>query len=131
MGNSRGIFERVQFLETRLDRLETIILRQDAMIQAQTEALGREVMPAHTEPGTRRISDIVAEIARDNGLTLAEIKYPTKVASVCEPRQYAFAKVLDAGFSSKAVARFFGMDHTTVISGAKTARAKMDKAPAL
>lgn len=115
-----GIYERVQFLESRLDRMEVIILEQDKMLRA----LGVEKPPTMIEPGTRRIADIVAEIASDNGLTLAEIRRKTFAHAISHPRQYAYAVLLDAGFSSPAIARFFNVDHSTVLQGAIKARAR-------
>ena len=120
-----GIYERVQFLESRLDRLEVIILEQDR----QLRALGVEKPPQMLEPATRKMADIVGEIASDNGLTLAEIRRKTLAHAISHPRQYAYAVLLDAGFSSPAIARFFKVDHSTVIDGAKKARARMTKAP--
>lgn len=116
-----GIFERVQFLESRLDRLEVIILEQDR----QLRALGVDKPPAMVEPTTRKMADIVGEIASDNGLTVAEIRRKTLAHAVSHPRQYAYAVLLDAGFSSPAIARFFKVDHSTVLQGAMKARARM------
>lgn len=125
-GDVKGIYERVQFLESRLDRLEVIILEQDH----QLRALGVDKPPSMVEPTTRKMADIVGEIASDNGLTLAEIKRKTLAHAISHPRQYAFAVLLDAGFSSPAIARFFGgLDHSTVLQGAAKARARMTKAP--
>ena len=124
----KGIFDRVRFLEARLDRLEAIILEQDRLLRS----LGHEKPPAMIEPGTRNIAEIVCEIAGDNGLTLAEIRTKTQAHAISHPRQYAFAVLLDAGFSSPAIARFFGgIDHSTVLKGAAKARARMSEARAV
>ena len=118
----KGIYERVQFLESRLDRLEVIILEQDR----QLRALGVDKPPSMIEPTTRRMAEIGGEIASDNGLTLVEIRRKTYAHAISHPRQYAFAVLLDAGFSSPAIARFFGgLDHSTVLKGAEKARARM------
>jgi chromosomal replication initiation ATPase DnaA len=121
-----GLFERVRFLESRLDRLEVIILEQDALIRAQAKVLGVEKPAEYLIPEARDMVSIVQRIASDNGLTLAEIKSRSKVAAICKPRQHAFAELLDAGFSAAGIGRFFGdMDHTTVLRGAEKARARM------
>lgn len=120
-----GLFDRVRFLESRLDRLEAVLLAQDQIIRRQAKLLGLDRPPVHAAPEARDMVQIVADIANDNGLTLAEIKSKTKVAAICKPRQYAFAVLLDKGFSAAGIGRFFGMDHTTVLSGAARARAEM------
>lgn len=124
-----GIFDRVRFLEARLDRLEVVILEQDRTIRAQTAALGVISIPEHLEPESRSMMRIVADIARDNGLTLSEIRSDARFKAICWPRQAAYAMLLDAGFSSAGVGRFFGRDHTTVLDGAAKARARRAKAP--
>ena len=118
-----GLFDRVRFLESRLDRMEVIILEQDALIRAQAKVLGVEKPAEYLVPEARDMATIVQQIASDNGLTLAEIKSRSRVAAITKPRHHAFAVLLDRGFSSAAVARFFGMDHTTVLHGAQKAKA--------
>jgi chromosomal replication initiation ATPase DnaA len=122
-----GLFDRVRFLESRLDRLEVVILEQDKLIRAQAEALGVEASPEYLEPEARSMMQIVAGIARDNGLTLSEIKGPSRFRSECWPRQLAFAALLDAGFSSAGIGRFFDRDHTTVLDGAGKARERIKR----
>lgn len=123
-----GIFERVQFLESRIDRLEVIILEQDALIRAQARVLGAEKPLEYLVTEARNMVSIVQQIASDNGLTMAEIKSRSKVAAICKPRQHAYVKLMDAGFSAAGIGRFFGRDHTTILDGAKKARAEMAKA---
>lgn len=120
----RGIFERVRFLESRLDRLEVIILEQDKLIRDQAKQLGQQ-SPQYVEPQTRTMARIASDIASDNNLTLEELKSRTHEWAVSHVRQYAYAEMLDAGFSASAVGRFFGRDHSTVAYGAKAARARM------
>lgn len=122
-----GLFDRVRFLEARLDRLEVVILEQDRIIRAQSAALGVISIPQYLEPENRSMMGIVADVARDNGLTLAEIKSDSRFKAVCWPRQTAFAALLDAGYSSAGVARFFGKDHTTVLHGAGKARERIKR----
>jgi chromosomal replication initiation ATPase DnaA len=122
-----GLFDRVRFLEARLDRLEVVILEQDKIIRAQSAALGVISIPEHLEPEAKGMMGIVADIARDNGLTLPEIKSDSKLRAVCWPRQMAYAALLDAGFSAAGVGRFFGKDHTTVLDGAGKARERIKR----
>lgn len=120
-----GIFDRVRFLESRLDRLEVVILEQDKIIRAQGRLLGmREDNPLHVEPGRRALVKIASEVAADNGLTLAELQSDSHAYAVTRPRQYAMMLMIDAGYSTSEIGRFFRRDHTTVISGARAARAR-------
>lgn len=120
-----GIFDRVRFLESRLDRLEVVILEQDRIIRAQGRALGmREESPLYVEPGHRTLVRIASEVAADNGLTLAELKSGSRAYAVSRPRQYAMMLMMDAGYSANGIGRFFGRDHSTVISGARAAKAR-------
>ena len=123
----RGIFDRVRFLEARLDRMEVIILEQDKLLRS----LSHGKPPSMIEPSKRNMAEIVAEIASDNGLTLAEIRTKTQAWAISHTRQYAFAVLLDAGFSAASIGRFFGgMDHSTVIYGAEKARSRNSEARA-
>lgn len=120
-----GIFERVRFLEGRLDRLEIILLEQDKIIRAQCRALGLAVEnPLHVEPGRRALVRIASDVAADNGLTLAELQGDSRAYTTSRPRQYAMMLMIDAGYSASEIGRFFRRDHTTVISGARAARAR-------
>ena len=120
-----GIFDRVRFLESRLDRLEVILLEQDKIIRAQGRALGMcENTPQNVEPGRRALIKIASEVAADNGLTMAELQSDSHAYAVAHPRQYAMMLMLDAGYSASEIGRFFRRDHTTVISGARAARAR-------
>ena len=119
-----GMFERVHMLERRIDRLEAVILRQDEELRAlRTSAPERA--PEAMEPNSKRMHDIAAEVAADNGLTMAELRSAAKSVDIAHPRQYAMMLMVDAGHSQAAVARFFGKDHTTVMHGVKAARARM------
>lgn len=120
-----GIFERVRFLESRIDRMEAIILAQDRHIRDLLRGAQMAVdKPRMLEPGHGRMIQIAAEIAADNGLTLAEMQAKTFAWAVSHPRQHAYAVLLDSGFSAASIGRFFKVDHSTVIKGAKAARAR-------
>jgi chromosomal replication initiation ATPase DnaA len=124
-----GIFDRVCFLEGRLDRLEAALLAQDEIICDLSRALGRVAPPPRAmEPMSRNMAQIAAEVAGDNGLTLAELKSRSKGQEIVRPRQYAMMLMADAGHSLPSIGRFFGLDHTTIWHGVKVARARVEAA---
>ena len=119
----KGVFDRMLDLEKRVSRLEDIIVRQDAIIRAQAKALGvAQDTPARIEPGSLSLVQIASSVARDNGLTLDELRSKSRENAISHPRQHAFALMTEAGFSASRIARFFGVDHTTVCHGVKAAR---------
>ena len=106
-----GIFDRVRFLESRIDRMEAIILAQDQHIRALLRgAQMTNDAPRMIEPGKLRMAEIAAEIAADNGLTLAQMKDATSAWAVSHPRQFAMMVMSDAGYSASAIGRFFTND---------------------
>lgn len=122
-----GIFERVRFLESRLDRMEAVILRQDADIRRiirEAPAIP-EALPEAMEPIRRRMAEIAAEVAVDNGLTLAELRGDSREFAVSHPRQFAMLMMSDAGHATNAIGRFFKRDHSTVAHGIKAARERV------
>lgn len=119
-----GIFAKVRFLESRLDRLEVIILEQDKVIRAQAKKIGEDYQSMLLEPSSRKMADIVADIASDNGLTLTELKSRSCLRAIAWPRQYAYSVLIDAGHSAASVGRFFGRDHSTVLDGARKAKSR-------
>lgn len=122
-----GIFERVRFLESRIDRMEAIILAQDQAIARLTKSTfgAPEAPPLLAEPGLRHMAEIAAAVAADNGLTMAEMRGPSRAFEVAHPRQFAMMLMADAGHSQSAIGRFLGRDHTTVCTGIRAARARV------
>lgn len=121
-----GIFDQVQFLQSRMDRLEVIILEQDAIIRSLRLGASQDA-PQKVEPGTRTMMAIASEVASDNGLTLAELRSHSREHAIAHPRQYAFLLMQQAGFSAARIGRFFDRDHTTILHGIAAVRARMAK----
>lgn len=121
-----GIFERVRFLESRLDRMEIIILEQDKLIRDQKKEIGL-IHGGHlrVEPGRMQLAQIAADVAADNGLTLAELQSSNREFAISHARQYAMMLMFDAEFSTPQIGRFFGRDHSTVAHGIKAARERV------
>ena len=73
----------------------------------------------------KRMADIAAEVAQANGLTLAELKSRNRAQRIARPRQEAMAKIHQTGrYTLTQIARFFGMDHTTVLYGVRQYEAR-------
>lgn len=121
-----GIFDRVCFMEGRLDRLEALLLAQDEVIAELSRAVGRiQQPPKAMEPVQRRMALIAAEVAGDNGLTVAELKSRRRGHEIVHPRQYAMLMMVEAGHSLASIGRYFGLDHTTVWHGVNAARLRI------
>jgi len=73
----------------------------------------------------KRMADIAAEVAQANGLTLAELRSRNRAQRIARPRQEAMAKIHQTGrYTLTQIARFFGMDHTTVLYGVRQYEAR-------
>lgn len=67
------------------------------------------------------MQSICEQVAIESGLTADEIKIATRQARIAQPRQKAMRQMRDAGYGASQIARFFGLDHTTVMHGIKAA----------
>lgn len=132
-----GMFERMAMAEAKAARLESMMLQQARdiqILQAQVARLsGRAAAeqiesraPALIAPAIRRMADIAAEVATENLLSLAEIRSRAKMNAVARPRQEAMLRMIEAGYSTTQIGRFFGRDHSTVVHGAKVAQARRE-----
>ena len=73
----------------------------------------------------KRMADIAAEVAQANGLTLAELKSRNRAQRIAWPRQEAMAKIQQTGrYTLTQIARYFGLDHTTVLYGVRQYEAR-------
>ena len=121
-----GIFDRVRFVESRVDRMEAIILAQSEALHLLESAMGvRKAIAPNAEPIQRRMAQIAIDVAADNGLTLAELRSKRREYAVSRPRQFAMLEMSKAGFPANSIARFFGVDHTTVLHGIKVAAERL------
>lgn len=92
------------------------------MIDADfTYTFGKGWQPAPV----KRMADIAAEVAQANGLTLAELRSRNRAQRIARPRHEAMAKIHQTGrYTLTQIARFFGMDHTTVLYGVRQYEAR-------
>jgi len=76
------------------------------------------------------IAQIIAAVAEAFHIRPADITEPDRSARASHPRFIAYAIAHDAGHSYPQIGRFIGRrDHSTVISGAKRAKAIAKKRP--
>ena len=82
----------------------------------------RDILYVASSPRQLRMA-IVAGIAADNGITVAEIMGRSNKRRFAWPRQQAMAAIR-ATFPDTAeqIGRLFGRDHTTVLDGIKRAQ---------
>jgi chromosomal replication initiation ATPase DnaA len=68
---------------------------------------------------------IIAEVARDHGITPDDIMGECRRPEFAWPRHEAMRQVYqETGLSFSAIGRIFGRDHTTVMNGVKRAQAR-------
>lgn len=77
-------------------------------------------------PAPKRMAEIAVEVARAHGLTLVDLKSRNRAQRISHPRQEAMAKMHQTGrFRLTQIARFFGVDHTTVLYGVRQYEARL------
>jgi chromosomal replication initiation ATPase DnaA len=67
------------------------------------------------------IGQCVALVARVHGMDPGRIMFKVRRKEISHPRQTAMLLAVEQGHSKSRVARFFGMDHTSVLYGARQA----------
>jgi chromosomal replication initiation ATPase DnaA len=75
-------------------------------------------------PSIRRIAE---DEAAEAGITLDAIRGESRHRPIASARQRAMRRAFWAGFSSAAIGRFFGRDHTTVLYAAGTLTGKQPR----
>lgn len=68
--------------------------------------------------------EIAAEVAAEHGMTTAELRQPTRAWHVSHVRQEAMRRMHEAGYSYPRIGRLFGLHHSTVLEGVRSARAR-------
>lgn len=138
-----SLSDRIGMSEARNAKIETRLIRQEALIAALVERVARleaalktalrkprpddEPLPEREEINqallsSARMSEIAARVAAAYKLSMAEIKGPFRQVRIAHPRQEAMRIMYEAGYSAPRIGRFFKRDHTTVLHGVKAAR---------
>jgi chromosomal replication initiation ATPase DnaA len=80
-----------------------------------------------TAPRTPRAIAVIGltEIAESYGLTLADLTGRSCRPHIFPARFHAYAHLSDAGWTCTKIARFFGRDHSTILSGVRRHRERM------
>jgi chromosomal replication initiation ATPase DnaA len=89
------------------------------------ETRQRDVMRVASTPRHLRMA-IVAGIAADNGVTVADIMSRSRKRHLAWPRQEAMAAIRDVfpDDSLPQIGRLFGRDHTTVLHAVRQVKAR-------
>ena len=146
-----SIAERLGMADARDARLESRVLKQDAVIEAlnakvaRLEAAMRGISHPPAKPkdveieenpamlasvlSAAKMSEIAARVALIHDLTVVELRSPVRTINISHPRQEAMLIMHEAGYSMPRIGRFFSRDHTTVLHGIRAAKARMAKAP--
>ena len=75
----------------------------------------------------RSMRDIAFLVAETHGLSVSQLKERTHRHAVAHPRQQAmWIMMQQPGASPSAIARFFGMDHTSVLYGVRAYQKRLD-----
>lgn len=141
-----SIAERLGMAEARGARLESRILKQEAVIDALRAQVARldaamrgllRPVPApnpveiEDNPAIQcaalsaaRMSDIAARVALLHEITVAELRGTSRQVRYAHPRQEAMLIMHEAGYSMPRIGRFFHRDHTTVLHGIRAAKAR-------
>ena len=67
------------------------------------------------------IAEIAEAVAREHGITIAQMTSRERNWDVSHPRQVAYLRAHNAGFSMPQIAKWFGYDHTTILHGIRSA----------
>ena len=62
------------------------------------------------------------------GLTVPDLKSPSRARKFAWPRQEAMARMIEAGFTSTAAGSYFGRDHTTALAAVKSVSRRLEAA---
>lgn len=141
-----SLAERLGMAEARGARLESRILKQEAIIEAlraqvaRMDAAMRGLLRPTPAPNpveiednpaivcaalsAARMSDIAAQVALLRGITVMELRGTNRRVQYSHPRQEAMLIMHEAGYSMPRIGRFFRRDHTTVLHGIRAARAR-------
>lgn len=84
----------------------------------RTMVAARRTLAGGGGAGADSVGSIVAAVAVETGLTPTAILSDMRQGPIVRARQEVYARALDAGFSSIAVGRAMGRDHSTVLYGA-------------
>lgn len=113
---------KVAGLELQAARLAEITKVLAARVEALENAAkaGQAVLPPL--PPRASMMQIAGHHAIKSGLSVKELRSPNRTRAVAWPRQDAMTDMKDTGHSYGQIALFFGVDHTTVISGVAASR---------
>lgn len=123
----------VQSLVLKIERLTARLNEQDAAIATLVRCFEAAMSaPSHWRgPGAISVDEcatmagIASAVSLTHGVEIGDLTGPKRAAFISRARQAAFAAMLDAGYSSNQIGRFFSRDHSTVLEGAARHRERL------
>ena len=107
-----------------------------ARMQGQIETLAAEVKQLRAvkvaketrvvTPRQRQMASITEGVAALHDVGVDEIMSRTKTARISLARAFCFFDCVEAGMTKSEVARFFGVDHTSVLHGCRRVAAMIE-----
>lgn len=127
----QGLFDRVSFLEAKVERLEKALVHHDAILEALREAGLTVPEPVYSDaesPRLRKMREVCMDVCRAHDVTLVELRGRSSKRVISWPRQDAMRLLWKAGYSMPEIARYLGRrDHTTILHGIRASEARMAK----
>lgn len=75
-------------------------------------------------PIAARIRQVMLEVMQEAGITEAQMRGSSKIGEICAARFEAWARTYAlGGISLTQIGRYYGRDHTTILSGIRRVRA--------
>jgi len=75
-------------------------------------------------PVTRSLKSIAETVARHTSMTAADLRGRSRTKVITRARMMFYVVAFDYGYSMSDIGDYMGRDHSTVITGARTLRAK-------
>ena len=108
-----------------------MLVKKD-MTEAELEALAISRLTHYESREARRVAlakpvltMITAQIARETGLTVEELRGPSTERRISRARALCFMVARDRGFTCADIAKYFGRSRPAVMKGANKARERM------
>lgn len=115
MKSERPLLDELRALHASIDALAALI--RDRFPEPVTYRKSVDVVRL-------RMAQIAERIAASRGITLAELRGPSRQRPVAWCRQDAMLALRRAGYSASTIGRYFRRDHTTVVHGVQAAEGR-------
>lgn len=119
------VFDRIGYLEAKMERLERIVREQTEILRASGLTVEAAAYKAVETPRLKKMRKICNDVCVANELSLSELRGANRRRHVAWPRQDAMRFLAEAGYSTNEIGRYLGnRDHTTILHGIAASRAR-------